>query len=74
MAVRTKTVGGRVAELLRRKRPMSYDAIASKVREETGSHTTARSVASIASSLRAAGVDLPDRRTQGSLHEGAAAL
>lgn len=63
---RPTTVARRVAELLQRRRPLSYEQIAAKVREERpGSRTTARSVASVASALRAGGAELPDRRTAG---------
>lgn len=54
-----------IAKLLTAKRPLGYAEIARKVREKNPeAHTTARSVASVASGLRAAGINLPDRRRQ----------
>jgi hypothetical protein len=45
------------------KSPLAYAAIAERVRKRVpGARTTDRSVASVASQLRAEGVKLPDRR------------
>lgn len=58
-------VGREVTKLLTapRKRPLSYAEIADRVRAKVqGAHTTPRSVASIASTLRATGLDIPDHR------------
>lgn len=64
MARKSKTVGQEVTKLLLGKTQYSYDKIAEKVRAKfEGAQTTPRSVASIASSLRAAGHDIPDRRS-----------
>lgn len=52
----SKTVGGRVRQLLTGKRAMTYRAIAQKVRREMHSHTTPDAVAWYASRLRAEGV------------------
>lgn len=64
MAKKPKTVGQAVAQLLQGKTTagLSYEQIAERVRSKMGAKTTARSVASIASGLRAAGVDIPDHR------------
>jgi hypothetical protein len=57
-------VSKEIAKLLTgRKNPLSYQAIAERVRAKVpGAKTTDRSVASIASHLRAQGEKLPDRR------------
>jgi hypothetical protein len=55
-----------VAKLLtapRKGAPLSYATIAERVRKRhPGARTSPRSVASVASALRAAGIDVPDRR------------
>jgi hypothetical protein len=59
-----KTVGQEVTKLLLGKTQYSYSEIAAKVCDRVeGAHTTPRTVASIATSLRAAGHKLPDRRS-----------
>lgn len=57
-------VAKEIAKLLTgRKNPLSYAAIAERVRAKLPeAQTSARSVASIASNLRKEGVNLPDRR------------
>lgn len=60
---KARRVADDVARMLQAKRPLSYEAIAERVRaKHPEARTTARSVASVASGLRAAGVELPDRR------------
>jgi hypothetical protein len=68
-AARTNSAGKVQAEIRKlllgeRKSPLSYRAIADRVRQKVpGAKTTDRSVASIASTLRKEkGVKLPDRR------------
>ena len=57
-------VAREIAKLLTgRKTPLGYEAIAERVKAKMPeAKTSARSVASIASSLRKQGVELPDRR------------
>jgi len=61
-AVGRGQTAGMIAGLLSH-RELSYDEIASRVRQElAGARTTARSVASVASRLRRGGMAVPDRR------------
>lgn len=63
MATAKKTVGQEVTKLLLGKSTLSYAAIAERVQKRIpGAHTSTRSVASIASALRASGQPIPDRR------------
>lgn len=60
------TVSKEITKLLTapRKKPLSYDQIADRVKAKIpGAKTTPRSVASIASTLRSAGVEIPDHRS-----------
>jgi predicted Zn-ribbon and HTH transcriptional regulator len=63
-ALPTGAVAKEITKLLTgRKTPLSYQAIADRVRAKLPeAHTTDRSVASIASALRKQGMELPDRR------------
>lgn len=59
----TPKVGKLIARMLTAKRQLPYDKIAEKVRAKVPeAHTSARSVASVACSLRASGVPIPDHR------------
>jgi UTP:GlnB (protein PII) uridylyltransferase len=54
---RAKTISERARELLTRKRAMTYEAIAAKLREEYGSRTQKASVQWYATQLRKEGVE-----------------
>lgn len=60
-----KSVSKLVTQLLTGSKHLDYAEIAERVRRRIPSaHTTPRSVASLATGLRAAGIELPDRRTR----------
>lgn len=59
----TKSVSKLVTQLLTGSKHLDYEEIAERVRRRIPeARTTARSVASLATGLRAAGIELPDRR------------
>ncbi len=68
-SAQTQSVSKLVTQLLTGDRHLDYDEIAERVRRRIpDSQTTARSIASLATGLRAAGLDIPDRRRRDMRH------
>lgn len=68
-AKEAQSVSKLVTQLLTGDKHLDYEEIADRVRKRIPeSQTTARSIASLATGLRAAGLDIPDRRRRDMRH------